>query len=100
MAILGVLARLEIAERARTVAALERIEGVTPFSIGEAGRIGMVVEAGTLEEAHTRLLDQIQTTPGVLGTWPVFAHAESESAESPAWADDPAQAICEGEANG
>lgn len=98
MAVLGVLARVEVEHRDRVFGALERLDGVTPFWIGEPGRIGIVVEADTLQAAHTRLLDQLQSTPGVLGTWPVFVHAEDETAD-PAAEPFGAPAAFEGEPN-
>lgn len=99
MAVLGVLARVEIAERDRVVACLQQIEGVTPFLIDEPGRIGLVVEADTLQMAHTRLLNEIQSTPGVLGTWPVFVHAENETAEPAVWETFRTSDASEGETN-
>ncbi|NOX53590.1 MAG: chaperone NapD [Planctomycetes bacterium] len=99
MAVIGVLARVEVAERDCVVASLGRIEGVTPFLIDEPGRIGLVVEADTLEAAHKRLVDEIDPTPGVLGTWPVFVHAENETAESTVWDVFSTSVASEGEMN-
>lgn len=99
VAVLGVLARVEVAERDRVVDLLQRIEGVTPFLIDEPGRIGLVLEADSLELAHARLLEEIESTPGVLGTWPVFVHAEDETAAPAAWERSHASVASEGETN-
>jgi nitrate reductase NapAB chaperone NapD len=57
---------------------LTAVSGVTLFDLGEVGKIGLVIEAGDLDEAHRKLRVEIREIEGVLGVWPVYAHMEPE----------------------
>jgi len=86
MAILGVLARFHPPDRERLLDALEALDGVTPFSVEEEQRLGILIERPTLDEARARLGSEVDRLPGILGTWPVFAHFDRDGAAAP---DDP-----------
>ena len=78
MALLGVLARVESVERGTVEERLSQYDGVSTFSVDEPGRIGILIERDTIDEAQRALTQDVAQAPGVLGTWPVFSHFESE----------------------
>jgi len=78
MAILGVLTRIESAGREQTVGRLDRIDGVSTFSVDEHERIGLLVEAPSLALARELLATQVERAEGVMGAWPVFADFQDE----------------------
>ncbi|GAB4384812.1 MAG: hypothetical protein Kow0022_08570 [Phycisphaerales bacterium] len=81
MAIVGALARVEAGVLAESRAAIEKIAGVTTFSLDDPGRIGLIIEAESIDQAHHVMTVQIPAVPGVLGAWPVFASTEDEITE-------------------
>ena len=81
MAVVGAYARIDLAEEALVPGRLEALEGVSTFSLEEPGKIGVLVEAESLDEAHARLADEIEKLDGILGVFPVYAHAEPEREE-------------------
>ena len=99
MVVVGALVRLEIQLRDRATQLLDQLEGVSTFSIGERGRIGVIVEADSIRAAHARLTEQIQAVPGVLAVWPVFAHYAAECADRDAGQDLLARAAFGGESD-
>jgi len=78
MAVVGVLARVELGQQQQLIQRLEQLEGVEPISIGEEERIGIIIEAESIEAAHRCLTDQVLGLPGLLYAWPVFLHAEDD----------------------
>lgn len=76
MALLGVLARVEVADRSQATRQLEQIDGVSTFSVDEQERIGILIEASSVNSAHELLTTEVNCVSGVLGTWPVFSHFE------------------------
>jgi hypothetical protein len=81
MALIGILARIERTQRARIVAHLGGLPGVSLFPVGEEGRIGILVERDTLTESHAALKNEIETVSGLLAAWPVFSYAGCGFAE-------------------
>ncbi len=81
MAVVGAYARIDLSEEALVPARLEALEGVSTFALGEPGKIGVLIEAESLDEAHARLEDEIEKLEGVLGVFPVYVHAEPEEEE-------------------
>ena len=81
MAVLGILARIDINSRERIEGLIAKIDGVSTFSVEEEQRLGILVEATSVEAARVTLTEQVDRLPGVLGTWPVFMHAESDFAD-------------------
>lgn len=78
MAVLGVLIRIDPADRESTLDRLERLDGATLVPVEEAGRVGLVIEADSPDRAREILQRQVDVTRGVLGTWPVYSHLEPE----------------------
>ena len=74
MALLGVLARVEVADRLQTTQQLEQIDGVSTFSVDEEERMGILIEASSVNSAHELLTTEVNRMSGILGTWPVFSH--------------------------
>ncbi len=79
MALLGVLARVQVADRSMTIEQLAEIDGVSTFPVEEDERLGILIEASTVNRAHELLTTEVNRLPGILGTWPVFNHFESDS---------------------
>lgn len=79
MAIIGVLARVDVGRRQQTVDHLVGLPGVETFSVGEDERIGILIEQPTFARARQTLVEQVESAPGVLCAWPVFNHFEEES---------------------
>lgn len=79
MALLGVLARVQVADRELTIEQLAEIDGVSTFPVEDDERLGILIEADKVNRAHEILTTEVDRLPGVLGTWPVFNHFESDS---------------------
>ncbi len=78
MAIVGAFARIESDLISSCQSALEEIAGVSIFDIEDPDKLGVLVEADSLNEAHSTITTTIRTTPGVLGVWPVYVNTEDE----------------------
>lgn len=81
MAVVGAYARIDRSEEALVPARLEALEGVSTFNLDEPGKLGVLIEAESLDAAHALLLQSIEKLEGVLGVFPVYAHAEPEEDE-------------------
>lgn len=79
MVLIGVLARIVPGQRAALWTDLSERPGVQPFEVDDDDRIGLLVEAESLESAHDRLRGEINQVDGVLGTWPVYVDLEDET---------------------
>lgn len=78
MAVVGAFARIDLVTPQRVHERLAAVPGVTLFDLGEAAKIGLVIEASDLDDAHRKLRVEIEKIEGVLGVWPVYAHMENE----------------------
>jgi hypothetical protein len=58
---------------------LSSIDGVSPFPVKDATRLGVLIEDGSLDGAMEILASRVARTCGVLGTWPVFSHDDPHS---------------------
>ncbi|PIE24428.1 MAG: hypothetical protein CSA62_03900 [Planctomycetota bacterium] len=73
MPIVGVLARVEVQDRQRVWETVQADPALTPFPIeDELERMGILIEAESVEEADRILREQISGLEGVLGSWPVY----------------------------
>ena len=79
MAIVGAFARIDADHASSCQSALEELDGVSTFDIEDPDKLGVLVEAESLNEAHSTITKAIRTTPGVLGVWPVYVNTEDES---------------------
>jgi len=50
---------------------LSALPGVSTVELEEEGSIGLVLQGESLDEAHDRLRDEVQSLEGVLAAWPV-----------------------------
>ncbi len=78
MAIVGAFARVDQESITSCRSALEELNGVSTFDIEDPDKVGILVEAESLNEAHSTITKTIRTTPGVLGVWPVYVNTEDE----------------------
>ncbi len=69
--VVGALARVDVDRRQETRARIEALEGFTTFDVEDPLKLGVLIEATTLEEAHARFVSQLTSVDGVLGAWPV-----------------------------
>ena len=77
MTVIGALVRLKETQHNAARQRLEQLPGVTPFDLGDASRLGLVIECDRLDDAY-RLLDKdIRGAPGVLCVYPAYAEFES-----------------------
>jgi nitrate reductase NapAB chaperone NapD len=74
--VLGAIVRLELNSREAAIRLLNELPGVSTFSLNELGRVGLVLEAESIDAAHLKLRSQVQSVPGVLVAWPVFVECE------------------------
>ena len=74
--VVGVLARIDAADREGVTQRLDALDGVRAFPVPEPEKLGLVIEAFGIDAAHDRLRRDIDTMPGVLGTWPVSVEIE------------------------
>ena len=100
MAVVGALLRVRVADRRQVVRQLERIQGVSTFSVEEQERVGVVMEGSSLGELHAILTTEVAMTPGVLGAWPAFAHCEPDDDDRADLALTAEQELSQGAADG
>ncbi len=79
--IVGVRARVSDPDRAVVKEHLVALPRVETFEVAAAPRMGFVIEAPDLDAAHTCLRGEIDTIPGVLGTWPVSVELDDGSGD-------------------
>ncbi|RMH13099.1 MAG: hypothetical protein D6695_04995 [Planctomycetota bacterium] len=79
MAIVGALARVSDEELDKTIAELDRIDGVSTFSVDCVGKLGLLIETRSLDQAHDIMTNHISTVRGVLGAWPIYVNTEDET---------------------
>lgn len=80
LVVVGVLARIEAGDVEGVKARLAAIPGVETFDLPEPepGKLGVLIEASGVDDAHACLREHVDTTPGVLGTWPVALELDDE----------------------
>jgi len=81
MAVVGAYVHVDVQSADAVRRELSAIEGVSTFKLDEPGKVGLVIEAADLDEAHAILKNDVQGCEGVLGAWPVYAHFEPDEAE-------------------
>ena len=78
MAIVGAFARVDLEQNSSCQDLLCEISGVSTFDINDPDKIGILIEADSLDQAHATVTKTIRSTPGVLGVWPVYVNTEDE----------------------
>jgi nitrate reductase NapAB chaperone NapD len=77
--IIGGYARVDSGRREGAVRRLSQLRGVSTFDLDEPGKLGVLIEASSIDEAHAILTEDVSATPGVLACWPVFLHEEPDA---------------------
>ncbi len=78
MAIVGAFARVDAEHASSCEQLLNEIAGVSTFEIDHPDKVGILIEADSLDQAHATVSKTIRSTPGVLGVWPVYVNTEDE----------------------
>lgn len=87
MALVGVLVSVHPHDAEDVTTRLEAISGVSTFSVDVEGRVGVMIDAETIDAAHALLTRKVSPTTGVLTAWPV--HVELEPDPQPAQSEEP-----------
>jgi len=77
--VVGSYARVEVGEYDLVHARLAALPGVTTFDLGSRDRVGLLVEAKDLDDAHDTVSRVIPAVEGVLGVFPVSIHMDYEN---------------------
>ena len=78
MAIVGAFARVDSEQASACQKLLDELVGVSTFEINDPDKVGILIEADSLDQAHAMVSKTIRSTPGVLGVWPVYVNTEDE----------------------
>jgi len=81
MAVVGAFARIDVSDPQAVHRRLAAVDGVSLFDLDPPGKVGLVIEADDLDDAHEKLRTDIERVDGVLGVWPVYAHLEPDEAQ-------------------
>lgn len=71
LVIVGAIARIATDDPPAVKRLLNALEGVETFDLPEPEKLGILIETDGIDAAHARLCNEVNTTDGVLGTWPV-----------------------------
>ena len=82
MAVVGAYARIDVSDPQAVRTRLAALSGVTLFDLGDPGKVGVLIEADSIDDAHRTLCAEVEKVEGVWGVWPVYAHMEPESADA------------------
>jgi nitrate reductase NapAB chaperone NapD len=82
MTVVGAFARIDGDDMEGVRHRLETLPGVSTFDLADPGKVGILIEAETVDQAHHCLTQDIRAVEGVLGAWPVYLHDEEEEAEA------------------
>lgn len=78
MAIVSAFARIKSDIGSECRGHLNSLYGVSTFEIDDPDKLGLLIETKSLDAAHSMITNDIRTTPGVLGVWPVYVNTEDE----------------------
>jgi len=79
MTLIGALARVDPSSAEVVQGTLAAMPGITPFPVDDSARLGLLIEAATLDDAYRLLCDDLQSVKGVLAVWPVYVDFEEQS---------------------
>ena len=74
--VVGALARVDQDCRQEVCSRIEALEGFSTFVVEDPLKVGVLIEASSLDEAHMRFTDQLTAVDGVLGAWPVSVESD------------------------
>jgi len=90
MATVGAYVRVDPEVTASIRLRIDAIDGVSTFDVededgagDDAGKVGVLIEADSLSDAHEMLTGRLKEVEGVLAVWPVYANFEDEQEEFP-----------------
>jgi len=90
MAVVGAFARIDPAGAKEICASIEALPQVSTFDLHDSGKVGLLIDASDLGQAHDALTKQIRAIEGVWGVWPVYVHSESDEEKEQQAASEPA----------
>lgn len=74
--VVGALARIDTDRKQETCALIEALDGFSAFEVEDPLKLGVLIEASSLDEAHERFVDQLTAVDGVMGAWPVSVDSD------------------------
>ncbi len=77
MIVVGAYARIDPQQPRATRQRLDALEGVETFDLDDLYRVGLLIEADSLDAAHLLIDQVIPAVEGVLGVWPIFVGDET-----------------------
>lgn len=81
VATVGVLLRVEPGAGEAVAREIDLLAAAQPFEVGDAEKLGVLLEVESFESAHRVISERMESIPGVLVAWPVYA--QNDPAESP-----------------
>ena len=69
--VVGALARIETDSRQEVYQRIEALAGFTAFEVEDPLKLGILIEARSVDEAHSLFSTQLTKVEGILGAWPV-----------------------------
>ena len=57
---------------------LDELAGVSTFDLEDSHKLGILIEATSLDEAYRILRRDVEAAEGVLGAWPASVHLDTE----------------------
>jgi nitrate reductase NapAB chaperone NapD len=78
MAIVGAYARIDGEASPEVRQRLSAFPNVELFDLADPGKVGLIVEAESLDHAYALVRHDLRRVNGVLGVWPVYVHTEDE----------------------
>lgn len=78
-ATVGVLLRVAPGAGEAVAKELDSLAAARPFEVGDAEKLGVLLEVEDFPSAHDLIRDRIESIPGVLVAWPVYAQDDSQA---------------------
>ncbi len=82
MTLVGAFARVDSGRVELVRNRLAALQGVATFDLDHPGKIGLLIEGDSEDQAHEILTRVIRGIEGVWGVWPVYVHNDPESMET------------------
>ncbi len=76
VATVGAFVRVDVETAVEVRDRLAQVVGVTLFDLDEPAKVGLVIEARSLDAAQDKVTQEIKQVEGVLGVWPVYTNFE------------------------
>lgn len=69
--VVGALARIEVDSKGDVLRRIDSLPGFSAFEVEDPLKVGVLIEAASVDEAHSLFSTQLTSVEGVLGAWPV-----------------------------